>query len=50
MADGVGIERLVMGTPTHGERQHIERERGGVRSVSNCATVLDVAGVLLESR
>ena len=36
-----------MGTPTDGERPHIEYERRGVRSVSSYATVLDATGVLL---
>ena len=50
VADGMEDERLVTGTPIHGGRQHIEHERGAVHSVSNCAMVLDAAGVLLEPR
>ena len=35
------------GTPTDGERLHIEYEHRGVRSVSSFAMVLDATGVLL---
>jgi len=37
----------VTGTPTDGERLHIEYEPRGVRSVSSNAMVLDATGALL---
>ena len=39
---------MVTGTPTGGERLHIEYEHHGVRSVSSYAMVLDAIGVLQE--
>ena len=38
---------MVMGTPTDGERLHIEYEPRGVRLLSSYAMALDAAGVLL---
>ena len=38
---------MITGTPTDGERLHIEYEHRGVRSVSSFAMVLDATGALL---
>ena len=38
---------MVTGTPTDGERLHVEYERRGVRSVSSYSMVLDAIGVQL---
>lgn len=48
VVDGMEVESLVMGTPTHGGRLHIGHKSREVRSESNCSMVLDVADVLLE--
>ena len=44
---GLGVQKLVTGTPTDGEWLHIEYEHRGVRSVCSYAMVLDATGVLL---
>ena len=48
MVDGLEVERLVTGTPTHDGRLHIGHKPRGVRSQSTCSMVPDTVDVPLE--